>query len=114
LRRRGLGGGKTIKLAEALIGAVENMGEAKRPEPAIDQARSTASVALVAPNRVPAQKPARRPNRPMNSEAGIVVSMVPIIRNEIGRVASDLSVASMWPARPPEVMIITMPVCSSA
>jgi hypothetical protein len=46
----------------------------------------------------------------MKREAGIVAIIVPIIRNETGNVASDLSGASMKPARPLAVISITMPV----
>ena len=44
----------------------------------------------------------------------MVVTIVPIIRNDTGSVASDLSGASRKPARPLAVISMTMPVCTSA
>jgi hypothetical protein len=58
--------------------------------------------------------PARRPIRFINSEAGIVIAILPRNINAIGRVASALSAASVFPASADTTISMVTPVIASA
>jgi len=63
---------------------------------------------------VPAQNPPRRPIRAINSAAGTVASMVPVIWIATGRVDSALSAASVLPTIAAVVPRMALPVIARA
>lgn len=67
-----------------------------------------ASAVPTSPMAAPNMKPARRPQRPMASEAGTVASAEPAMWVEIGRVAHSGEGASASPASPLTAISVTL------
>src|SRR5581483_10515487 len=99
--------------ANPLEQPIRNVPRQKSGNDAFQQARAAVAPPL-APSADPVQNPRRRPIRAINSAAGIVADIIPVICSATGKVDSALSVANMLPMIADTVARTLMLVIASA